>query len=339
MKSRRIAGPLFLLLIIASFGMWLHGAVPDVPTGQWLPGPALAQPRAGAVSVALDDGRVLVIGGRTANGPVRHGGSVQHERFAEPSARSCCLATRGPHSDEAAGRPRPRRRRARRWSRRMTERAGDRGSGDGLRGGLRRERGCLVSGGVAVDRAQRAHGDGGCRRPRRGGRRRGDGRCGARLVRGVRSGERGVLVAGSSLGGAYGARRRRQLARRRCSWPAAATRTACSSTADIIDVDGGTVTAVVLNAPRAGASATTLLDGKILVAGGSDGANDLASAEVVDPADRRVSAPTASMAQPRRGHQALLLANNNTVLITGGTNGGAVAFRMPSNSFRGRASF
>src|SRR5918993_2822859 len=70
MKSRRIAGPLFLLLIIASFGMWLHGAVPDVPTGQWLPGPALAQPRAGAVSVALDDGRVLVIGGRTADGPV-----------------------------------------------------------------------------------------------------------------------------------------------------------------------------------------------------------------------------------------------------------------------------
>src|SRR5215207_3728076 len=70
MKSRRIAGPLFLLLIITSFGMWLHGAVPDVPTGQWLPGPALVQPRAGAASVALDDGRVLVIGGRTANGPV-----------------------------------------------------------------------------------------------------------------------------------------------------------------------------------------------------------------------------------------------------------------------------
>src|SRR5918993_1032622 len=70
MKSRRIAGPLFLLLIIASFGMWLHGAVPDVPTGQWLPGPALAQPRTGATSVSLDDGRVLVIGGRTANGPV-----------------------------------------------------------------------------------------------------------------------------------------------------------------------------------------------------------------------------------------------------------------------------
>ena len=36
-----------------------------------------------------------------------------------------------------------------------------------------------------------------------------------------------------------------------------------------------------------------------------------------------MSIPAASMAQPRRGHQTLLLANNNTVLITGGTSAGA----------------
>src|SRR5215208_765716 len=70
MRSRRLAALLFIALTIVSFGIYVHGAVPDVPTGQWLPGPALAQPREGAVSVALDDGRVLVIGGRTADGPV-----------------------------------------------------------------------------------------------------------------------------------------------------------------------------------------------------------------------------------------------------------------------------
>ena len=110
MKSRRIAGPLFLLLTIASFGMWVHGAVPDVPTGQWLPGPALAQPRAGAVSVALDDGRVLVIGGRTADGPVDTV-EVFNTNGAMSLGAHDAVAARGPHGDEAAGRPRPRRRR------------------------------------------------------------------------------------------------------------------------------------------------------------------------------------------------------------------------------------
>jgi galactose oxidase-like protein len=70
MKRRTFAVPFMIALSLAFFGLWAQGAVPDVPTGQWLPGPALAQPRTGAVSVALDDGRVLVIGGRTGDGPV-----------------------------------------------------------------------------------------------------------------------------------------------------------------------------------------------------------------------------------------------------------------------------
>src|SRR4029450_11789583 len=69
MKSR-LTRPLFVVLTIAGYGYGVHGSVPDVATGQWMPGPSLAQPREGAVSVALDDGRVLVIGGRTAAGPV-----------------------------------------------------------------------------------------------------------------------------------------------------------------------------------------------------------------------------------------------------------------------------
>src|SRR4029450_2232333 len=69
MKSR-LTLPLLVVLTIAGYGYGVHGSVPDVPTGQWMPGASLAQPREGAVSVALDDGRGLIIGGRTPAGPV-----------------------------------------------------------------------------------------------------------------------------------------------------------------------------------------------------------------------------------------------------------------------------
>ena len=69
MKSR-LTLPLLVALTIGGYGVGIHGSVPDVPTGQWMPGASLAQPREGAVSVALRDGRVLIIGGRTAAGPV-----------------------------------------------------------------------------------------------------------------------------------------------------------------------------------------------------------------------------------------------------------------------------
>jgi Kelch motif len=39
-----------------------------------------------------------------------------------------------------------------------------------------------------------------------------------------------------------------------------------------------------MSSPRAGLSATTLLDGKVLIAGGNNGTADLASAEIYDPA-------------------------------------------------------
>ena len=94
-------------------------------------------------------------------------------------------------------------------------------------------------------------------------------------------------------------------------------------TADIIDADTGGVVTVTMTAARDGASATALLDGRVLVAGGSDGTNVLASAEVIDPVAATTTA-TLPMSSPRRDHQALLLEHNATVLITGGTNGGAV---------------
>src|SRR5207245_4528769 len=75
--------------------------------------------------------------------------------------------------------------------------------------------------------------------------------------------------------------------------------------------------------PRAGASATTLLNGKVLVAGGSDGSSDLASAEIYDSALDSFAATTAGLATARQGHLSFLLPYNNQVLIVGGTSGGA----------------
>src|SRR5205814_1748050 len=77
-----------------------------------------------------------------------------------------------------------------------------------------------------------------------------------------------------------------------------------------------------LSTPRAGLSATTLLDGKVLLAGGSDGSTDLASAEIYDPAASTFSA-TANLAAPRRDHIAYRLPDNNSVLFLGGMSAGA----------------
>jgi hypothetical protein len=87
-------------------------------------------------------------------------------------------------------------------------------------------------------------------------------------------------------------------------------------TADIIDADTGGVVTVTMTAARDGASATALLDGRVLVAGGWDGTNDLLTAEVIDPASATTTA-TLPMGSPRRNPQALLLDHNATVLVHG----------------------
>ena len=86
-------------------------------------------------------------------------------------------------------------------------------------------------------------------------------------------------------------------------------------------VDGTVLPFGVLNAPRTGASATTLLDGRVLVAGGFDGVQDLASAEISAPDGGFDVLPTA-LGVARHGHTALRLADNNVVVIAGGTSAG-----------------
>jgi hypothetical protein len=97
------------------------------------------------------------------------------------------------------------------------------------------------------------------------------------------------------------------------------------SSIDVFDPASGTVTAgPSLSVARAGLSATTLLDGRVLFAGGNDGSNDLASAEVFNPATGAVSS-AASALVARRDHLAFLLPGNNTVLIAGGVSGAETA--------------
>jgi hypothetical protein len=97
-----------------------------------------------------------------------------------------------------------------------------------------------------------------------------------------------------------------------------------------------------MSAARAKHSATTLLDGRVLIAGGDNGSNDLASAEIYNPATGAISA-TDSMSAPRSGHTALLLPNNNAVLIAGGTSTGndvatAELYESWNNAFKSTGS-
>ncbi len=90
---------------------------------------------------------------------------------------------------------------------------------------------------------------------------------------------------------------------------------------EMYDPVADTIASAAMSGPRTGASATRLLDGKVLIAGGNDGTQDLVTAEVFDPSTA-ASTIVGPMATPRRGHQAFLLPNNNSVLMVGGTSTG-----------------
>src|SRR5204862_1154964 len=96
-------------------------------------------------------------------------------------------------------------------------------------------------------------------------------------------------------------------------------------TTDIFDPRDGAISAGPdLLDPREDFSATALLDGKVLFAGGSAGSANLASAEVFDPATSKFSTAGA-MTTARHGHLAFLLPNNNRVLLVGGDAAGSSA--------------
>ncbi len=57
-----------VVLILGSGWTLLTGSVPQVASGSWLRGPDLTEARTGGAAVLLDDGRVLLFGGRTSSG-------------------------------------------------------------------------------------------------------------------------------------------------------------------------------------------------------------------------------------------------------------------------------
>ena len=92
-------------------------------------------------------------------------------------------------------------------------------------------------------------------------------------------------------------------------------------TAEIFDPETGAVslTGSALSIARTGASATALIDGRVLIAGGNDGNQDLLSAEIYNPSTDAFQSTDTNLDVPRSNHTAVLLPNNGSVLIAGGT--------------------
>src|SRR5207247_5788470 len=88
-----------------------------------------------------------------------------------------------------------------------------------------------------------------------------------------------------------------------------------------------------LSTARMGHSATRLLNGDVLVAGGSDGSRDLASAELYSSSARTPEFAAANMLSPRSSHSAFLLPHNAAVLMVGGSSASAELYQGWNSAF------
>ena len=92
-----------------------------------------------------------------------------------------------------------------------------------------------------------------------------------------------------------------------------------------------------LSTRRANATATSLKDGRVLVAGGDNDTGLLASAELYDPATGKFS-PTGSMLSPREFDTATLLADGRVLFLGGIGKGGTLASAERYDPATGRFS-
>jgi len=92
------------------------------------------------------------------------------------------------------------------------------------------------------------------------------------------------------------------------------------ASADLYEPSGNFIRTGNMSVPRERHTATLLLDGTVLIAGGSTTNEVLATAELFNPSTG-IFTSTGSMGTARTGHQAVLLADGR-VLIVGGVGGG-----------------
>src|SRR2546428_7506322 len=61
--SSRLAVSVLAVFSLLCSTLLIKGIISQVPTGAWAPAGTMASPRSGAATVALQDGRLLIIGG------------------------------------------------------------------------------------------------------------------------------------------------------------------------------------------------------------------------------------------------------------------------------------
>ena len=77
--------------------LFLTASIPNVPTGTWQAWNAMADVRSGASAVLLSDGRVLIVGGSSANGP-----TASADIFGKDGVFSAAAAMNSPRSNQTA---------------------------------------------------------------------------------------------------------------------------------------------------------------------------------------------------------------------------------------------
>ena len=303
-----------VLACLLCLGLLLKADMPQVSTGTWAPAGSMTQARTGASAALLQDGRILITGGQSADGPSASAELVNHDGSFSAAARmhiarsnhiSVVLhdgrvlvaggTTTGGRTTSSAEIYDPVSNVWSAASSMVEPRSGQTAS-------LLEDGRVLVAGGETVgllgpsvsasleifDPTTNVFVTAGVLSTAR------KGHAAALLADGR------VLIAGGSDG---------------------------AGTLDSVDIYDPATELVSqgpnLMSPRIGLSATTLLDGSVLIAGGSNGTGDLASAERYDVAAGAFSPVTSELATPRREHLAFLLPHNNNVLIVGGTSAGA----------------
>ena len=319
---RAVKPALIVVVFVLIAGILLKGSIPQPATGSWLSTGSIGSPRAGAASVLLPDGRILITGGDSGAGPV-----TSTEIFdttgafvaAPPMSMARCAHTATLLADG-----------------RVLVAGGSTGNAatnaaeifdpiangwTTIAGGMIQARSNHTASLLADGRVLFAGGDSA-------------GAATASLEifdpvassfssTGVMSAVRTnfasvvltngrVLLIGGSNGNANG------------NAPLAST--------EIFDPTSNSVTAgPALSTPRMSLTATTLLNGQVLVAGGtgvvtnpdnSTSSVDLASAEIYDPVAGNFTTSPSTLVTARSAHQAFLLPRNNNVLIVGGTSAG-----------------